>query len=138
MLILLLPRFGLIGAAIATALAITIEQGAYVMVTARHFHVGLGQLLRHTWRSLLATAAMTIVLVVLGLGWSTPPPGESAARMFLSGVAVGAAVYGCTLVAAWLAAGRPDGPEEDLLRLVRRVGDAVARRRVPRRRATEA
>jgi len=128
LLIFLIARLGLYGAAIAAAIAIAIEQGLYVLLTIRHFALRPADLLRHTWRSLLATAAMAAVLLRTGLGWHTVAPETGAlVQQLLVAVATGAAVYGVVLLAAWLAAGRPPGAETDFLAMARRLSGRVGR-----------
>ena len=122
LLIVLIERFGLYGAALAAAIAISVEQGAYVLLTMRHIGLNLADLLRVTWRGLLATAAMAAVLLRTGLGDYSAGAGPTAlAHQLVVAVVVGAGVYTSALLAAWLAAGRPAGAETDLVALARRM-----------------
>jgi len=116
LLALLVPGYGLAGAAIGVAAAVVLEQGLMVGSALRRFGVGAGAMMRLVWRPLLGAAAMAAVLVETGLGWSDDP-GVSG---LLAAVVGGGAVYGLVVLASWLLAGRPAGPETDLLTLLRR------------------
>ena len=127
LLIFFIERLGLYGAAIAAAISIMTEQGIYVWLTIRHFAVSLPDLLRATWRALLATAAMAVVLSRTGFGWQTVAADPATlVRQLLVAISLGAAVYGVALLAAWLAAGRPSGAETDLLALIRGMSRRLA------------
>ncbi len=137
LLIFLIDRMGLYGAALAAAIAIAVEQSLYVLLTIRHFGLRPTALFRHTWRCLLATAAMAMVMLRTGLGWQIgPDSGVAAAEVPTSGalvqhlavaVLVGVVTYTAVLLAAWLAAGRPPGAETDFLALARRMTGRVAK-----------
>jgi lipopolysaccharide exporter len=122
LLIFFIARRGLYGAAIATATAIAVQQVVYVILTLHYFSVRAGDLLRATWRPVLATTAMAIVLLQTGHGWRVVAndPGVLA-RELLIAVSLGALVYTVVLLAAWFAAGRPEGAETDLVALMRRL-----------------
>jgi O-antigen/teichoic acid export membrane protein len=127
LLIFFIDRMGLFGAALAASIAIAVEQSLYVVLTIRHFALRPTDLFRHTWRCLLATAAMAAVLLRSGLGGHTVAPEAGAlAQQLVLAVATGAAVYSIVLLAAWIAAGRPAGAETDFLALARRLSGRVA------------
>ena len=133
LLIVFIARLGLLGAAIAAAVAIAMEQGLYVLLTLRHFAVRLTDLVQHTWRSLLATAAMAAVLLRTGVAWHAASADAGAlAQQLLAAVTTGIIVYGVVLLAAWLAAGRPAGAETDCLAMARRLAGRVRGARLPR------
>ena len=122
LLIFFIGRLGLYGAAIAASIAICLEQSLYVLMTMRQIALKPSDLLRTTWRCLLATAAMAAVLLYTGLGQHVASAGAGTlARHLLLAVVVGAAAYTIVLLTAWLAANRPAGAEADLLVLVRRM-----------------
>jgi lipopolysaccharide exporter len=133
LLIFFIDRLGLFGGALAAALAIVAEQGLYVLLAIRNFALRPGDLLRHTWRCLLATAVMAAVLLYTDLGQHTAAPEAGAlAQQLAVAVAVGVVTYGVVLLAAWLAAGRPPGAETDFLMLARRLSGRVTRLWRPR------
>jgi len=122
LLIVFIDRFGLYGAALAAAIAICVEQGAYVLLTMRHIGLKLAALARVTWRGLLATTGMAAALLQTGLGGHRAATSPAAlAQQLALAVIVGAVVYTSVLLAAWFAAGRPAGAETDLVALVRRT-----------------
>lgn len=124
-LIGLVAMFGLVGGAIGFALWTMTEQLLYLEASRRRFGVPIGELARHTWRSIFATAVMVVILVECGYGWTgTAGDAAAAARELFTAVALGAAVYAAALIGAWLVAGRPDGPEI----AVWKIGQSMIRR----------
>jgi lipopolysaccharide exporter len=122
LLIVFIGRYGLYGAAIAAAIAISVEQGLYVLLTMRQIALTVADLIHVTWRGLLATTVMAGVLLRLGLSEHVAGARPAALiQQLLVAVIVGAAVYTSVLLAAWFAAGRPAGAETDLVGLVRRM-----------------
>jgi O-antigen/teichoic acid export membrane protein len=116
LLLLLIPRCGLTGAAIAAAIAVLLEQLLTVATALRRFHVDAGILLSQVWRPVLAATAMAAVLAGTGLGWSD----GSSIPTLIETVTSGVAAYTAVLLASWHFAGRPDGAETDILALLRR------------------
>lgn len=117
LLALLIPDFGLTGAAIGAAVAVVLEQALTVATALRRFRVGVATMVRRVWRPVLAAMAMAAVLAVIGVGWSD----DNSKSGLLEAVAGGAATYAWVLFASWLLAGRPVGAETDVLALVRRA-----------------
>lgn len=115
LLLALLPGGTLVTAALVGLAVGTCEQAATVGIAMRRFHVRPMQLARALWRSVLGVAVMGGALVWLGLGLA-PAPAAPWHRM-LGTAAAGAVIYTLTIGLAWLAAGRPDGPERDLIAL---------------------
>jgi lipopolysaccharide exporter len=117
LLMLLIPRFGLTGAAIGAAVAVLLEQALTVATALRRFHVGAGMMIRRVWRPALAAAAMTAVLAGSGLGWSDDP----SLVILIKAVITGAGIYAAVLLASWRLAGRPAGAETDIMALLRGI-----------------
>ena len=115
LLALLIPMFGLIGAATAAAIAVVLEQGLTVATALRQFKLKPRHLLLGIWRPGIAAATMAAVLAGTGLGWSDDP----GLAGLITAIAAGAATYCVVLIAAWIVTGRPEGPETDLLALLR-------------------
>ncbi|GAC1342074.1 MAG: lipopolysaccharide biosynthesis protein [Acetobacteraceae bacterium] len=115
----LIPAFGLPGAAMAAAIGIVAEQLFSAAFAMRNLRLAVWtDLVPQVWRCVLATVAMAAVLWCTGLGWqsSSLPP----AIGLLGAAALGTVVYAAALGLLWLAAGRPAGPEADVLALARR------------------
>lgn len=130
LLIALVPYFGLLGAAIAIALTDAFNQVIFLVATLRRLGLRMSDLLSRLWRCLFATAVMTLVLVLLGLGWNDFPGAASAlAVRLLLAVVLGAGVYVVIVVGTWLAAGRPAGAEADVVALLGRVAGKLTIRR---------
>lgn len=122
LLLLLLPLYGLLGAAVAIATVMAMENLTLVALTLRLLQLHVTRLLAAVARPILATLAMVLVTWGSGLGWAGVPPTTTAAVWVMAGgIATGVASYTAALVGLWLAAGRPDGPESDVLGLLRGV-----------------
>jgi O-antigen/teichoic acid export membrane protein len=122
LMVTFLPGGTLVTAAILSALLGVTEQAVYIVIAMRRFVVSPGGLLRSVWRSLLGTGTMAVALIWLGLGFA--PAEDAFLRHLLTSAVAGAAIYATVVALAWTAAGRPDGPERDLITL----GAAIARR----------
>jgi O-antigen/teichoic acid export membrane protein len=120
LLLLLIPGFGVAGAAWAAAIATCADQGATLVMALRHLKVGAHAFVRHIVRPVLAAAAMACGVVAMAL-WRRPAPDGDIVWPLVAEVAAGAIVYIGVLLVTWLAAGRPDGPEADAVRAIRRV-----------------
>lgn len=117
LLALLIPGFGLTGAAAGVAVAVMLEQVLTVATALRLFKVSVSRLVRRTVRPVLAATAMAGFMVVTGLGWSN----DRSPIVLAEAAIVGAAVYGVALLVSWVMAGRPDGAETDVTALLRRM-----------------
>jgi lipopolysaccharide exporter len=117
LLALLIPRFGLTGAATAAAIAMLLEQALTVAAALRRFHVSAGSMVRAVWRPVLASAAMAAGLAGTGPGWS----GDPEPMALIETTSLGSAIYAAVLLASWVLAGRPAGAETDILALLRRA-----------------
>jgi lipopolysaccharide exporter len=117
LLVFLIPRFGLTGAAVGAAIAVVLEQGLTVATALRRFHVDAHAIIRRIWRPVIAGAAMAVVLSGIGLGWTDDPD----LVHLMEAVIIGTGVYVTVLLGSWVLAGRPAGPETDVLALLRRA-----------------
>jgi O-antigen/teichoic acid export membrane protein len=125
-LLVLVPHYGLVGAASGVVATGFIAEVIYTVVTVRRTAMRASDLAANLWRPALATAAMALVLLATGLTRSTS--GGSAAwsaLLLVATVAIGALVFSAVLAAAWLVAGRPRGGETYLLSL---AGQALRHR----------
>lgn len=112
-------RWGLVGAAVAFAAVRLIEPVVLLVITFRVFAIQPGDLLSRTWRCSIASAVMAILLGVSGLGWAGEAPTVAADVWQLMTASIsGAASYAAILFGLWLANGKPDGPELDLLSIL--------------------
>lgn len=122
LLIVLLTRIGVVGAAIAVTASVFVEDVLYIGLTFRRFGGHVLELLAQVWRGLLAVACMAVVLVQTGLGW-TPATGSPAAlaMQLTAAVALGSVVYVGVLLLAWIASGRPPGAEANGIAILARL-----------------
>ncbi len=119
LLLALIPAYGALGAAIASGIAIGIEQGMTVATALKRFHVSFGNLLAHAWRPMVGSGAMTLGLCAAGLGWQAAGP-AAAPWLVVQIAALGGSLFAAATCLAWHLAGRPEGAEADILRMVRR------------------
>jgi lipopolysaccharide exporter len=117
LLLLLIPPFGVAGAAWAAAIATCVDQGVTLLMALRHLRVSVIAFVRQIVRPALAAGAMAIG--VLAAGSSHALDGNVVWTLVVQATA-GAIIYTLVLLAAWVAAGRPDGPEADGIRALRR------------------
>jgi O-antigen/teichoic acid export membrane protein len=121
-LLALVPRFGLIGAASGVAAIGLIEEVFYLVITFRHTGLRARDLAFGVWRPALATGVMVLVLLAAGLHQPGADEGLVWHAMQLAGtVLLGAVVYGATLLLAWIASGRPRGAETYVLGMARQA-----------------
>lgn len=116
LLIVLLPRYGILGAVFAAGIPMLCEYAIYVELTLRRFELRLSDLGRRIWRPLVATVVMAASLYALGLGW-TATSGDALALAcgIVVAAGLGAGIYVLTLGALWFAASCPAGAETDAL-----------------------
>ena len=126
LLLVFLPGGTLVTAAIVVACVVSMEQAAYITITMRRFGIRLGGLVRAVMRSVFAAGVMAGCLAWLGLGF-VATTSDFVAHLAVDAL-VGSVIYGVVLAGAWLAGGRPDGPERDLVRVLGRIGGYVRRR----------
>lgn len=111
----LIPRFGLVGAALAAGSGIALEQFASAVWALRRLRLSVANdFMPVIWRVVCATAIMALVLWRTGLGWVT----TDLSQLPLA-IATGAVSYAVSLLALWRLAGSPSGPESDALALAR-------------------
>ncbi len=115
LLVALLPGGTLMTAALIGVAVALCEQATTIGIAMVRFRVRPAELVRAVWRSLLGAATMGAALVWLGLG--LVPVTDGPWRQMFCAAGVGAAIYVATVALAWLAAGRPEGPERDLATL---------------------
>lgn len=113
-LILLVPEYGLPGAAVALVVPNGFDLLSLLWLTLPCIGVSPSRLAACMIRPAIATATMVIVLWQLGMAWTphfgTEPFGLCQ-DVFVRAV-IGASCYAMALFALWLTAGRPDGAEQ--------------------------
>jgi len=124
LLVVLIESFGLVGAGFAVAAVAILEEACYLFETFRRFGLRPMDLLRNNWRTVTATAVMTIAVVLLqrALG------GTATFGHLFAEILAGALAYVTVLLATWLAAGRPQGAEATILATVREATRPLRRR----------
>jgi O-antigen/teichoic acid export membrane protein len=117
-MIALVPWFGLLGAAVGMSLSLAVENLCYTAMALGRLGLRFADLLRHVWRSVLASLAMAAALAAMGLGWTDTPEGSWSQSLVL-GVPAGVVVYAVVVLGLWRLAGCPAGAEQDGLSAVR-------------------
>nr|WP_145546208.1 lipopolysaccharide biosynthesis protein [Variovorax boronicumulans] len=109
--------FGLLGAVIARSLGGLVIIGMTLMIARRFVQITVLRQISNIWRSLISVAVM--VAGVELLKHSLSPPTGAATQILHVGLLIGtgAALYGCTHLALWLLAKRPDGAEQFILHM---------------------
>lgn len=131
LLIILINRFGLVGAGFAVAAVAILEEGFYLIVTFRRFNLRPGDLFASNWRSAVGAAAMAGVVLLMKdvFSWGAHP----TFGHFFAQVLGGALTYVVVLLGAWLAAGRPFGAEAQAIAVAREAVRLLRRRWLPAR-----
>jgi hypothetical protein len=80
--------------------------------------LGMGDIVRVTWRPVVATVAMAAAVLGVMQLWGSPPEIYMLVLHALTLAALGAVVYTVALLAIWIACGRPAGAEPAVLSLV--------------------
>lgn len=123
LLLILVPVFGLAGAAEAVAASVAIDVVAFLWVALPRIGVSLSRLIGRVVRPAIAATAMIIVLWWLQMAW-TPSHAQDAYGLINDVVArsaVGAVCYAAALGLAWVVVGRPDGAEHYALTTLHRL-----------------
>ena len=113
-LVILTPILGLRGAAIALAISYVVDMVSFLVVTLPAISVSLWQLAICCVRPSIAGAAMVTVLYCFNMAWTPSTSLDHIAPFWdaLIRATVGGVCYAVVLLAAWIAAGRPDGAEQ--------------------------
>lgn len=119
LLLWLIPRHGVIGAAMAY---LGISAGLLpvnLALVLRTLHLRFADLLASVWRPVLAAATMYVLTRALMPEIDAASLRPARALALLGTYApIGAAIYAATLASLWWLSGRPEGPETSLLREV--------------------
>lgn len=121
LLLFMVARAGLPGAAWALAISSVIDQVLYVGVTAPRLGITALDMVRRLWRAIVACIAMTAGLFQMGMGW-TPTQASDPLGLTVdlaTRSTLGAVLFIATLIVLWFAAGRPDGAERYFLGMIR-------------------
>lgn len=113
---LLIPRYGMLGGALAVAGMDAAQQVLYLVMAVRRLKLSLFGIVARSIRPVIGVALMAAVLTWLHLGWTDwhGTDQQLSIRLALA-VGLGGAVYTASVLIMWLAAGRPAGGETDAL-----------------------
>jgi lipopolysaccharide exporter len=117
-IVLLAPRFGALGVAYAALFSAMLDVPIGFSIFIRATNTGWSDVWRAAWRPVLASGLMTLTLLALYPSGIHATGEWDALQTLSAAVLAGAATYLVALLGAWLCAGRPEGPESQLLRLV--------------------
>jgi len=128
LLFVLVPRFGVQGAAWSFLCASVLQLPVTYATLVRVLQLHLRQFLVAVWRPVAATLVMGTSVALVAAALDVPPrQGPEVAALLLL-VALGGAIYVLTLYGLWGAAGRPAGAERVCLDRVREQWDKFRRR----------
>jgi lipopolysaccharide exporter len=117
-LLMLVPQYGLVGAALASAAASALSTPLFLWFMLRRFELSLRWIARTFWRPVAAATIMVSVLRWQYAADAVAPSGGAAILHVLGAVLFGAATYAAGVVALWFVAGRPSGAERILLQRI--------------------
>jgi lipopolysaccharide exporter len=113
--------YGLVGAAWAVVAVQMLIIPVGMVVIARLLGVGFADRLRVVWRPLVGCVLMAAVIALLSTNLMPPATGwVSAALQLAVVVPAGLLAFAATVYLLWRAANRPPGPEQNLLKMLRR------------------
>ena len=118
---------GMVGAAWSLVMVAAVLLAGNLSAAAHLLALSPRQLLSRVWRSLVATAAMGIAVVLCQSEWTRSDTQADLVALLLLCLASGALAYLATLWLLWLAAGRDDDPEPEAIRLLRELLPTGAR-----------
>jgi len=124
--LILIPRYGLLGGALAVAIMGILQEVIYLGTCMHRLNMRAWMILAGLMRPAAAAAIMAATLVMAGLGWTNRAGSGSDLGLNLAlGVGLGAVAYSVSLIGLWIAAGRPAGAEADALSIIRRVSRGI-------------
>ena len=123
LMLLLVPRYGTIGAAYALLAGASLAMSVNYIFALRELQLPVAELVRALWRPIVGAAAMAAAVGAIGSPW----PGENGAvtNVLRLGAlcAVAAVSYVVVVLLCWWMARRPEGPESQIVRFgVSRLG----------------
>ena len=115
-LVWLVPQQGVVGAARAVVGVASLAMPLNYFLVLRLLELSTWRLCAVLWRPAVAAAAMAVLLRFMIDHWSV----QANVLGLAEAVAAGAVVYGALLVTLWLCSGRPAGPEQLAIWVLRR------------------
>jgi O-antigen/teichoic acid export membrane protein len=115
LLIHLIGQFGIVGAAMGSAIGAALLFIASMLIVTRVLNLGFGRLAAIYWRPVLSTAAMWAGLALLRDVWPAGAEAGLPIVQLVAFIAFGAAVFVLAELALWHASGRPDTAERLVL-----------------------
>lgn len=113
--LLMAPRLGIIGVAYAVLFSSALDVPIGFTIFTRATRTKWRSVWQSAWRPMLATAAMTAVLLLVHPGAVIASGSVDAVNKLVTTMAVGGLSYAAVLLLAWVAAGKPNGPERQAL-----------------------
>lgn len=122
LLLVLIPRYGLLGGALATVTVGIVQEAMFMATVMRRLKMRLGAVMNSVIRPAASVAAMALALAATGLGWSNWDADDATLGVRLAAaVGLGAVVYVGSLAGLWFAMGRPAGAEADVALIINRI-----------------
>ena len=112
---------GIVGAAWSMVVVAAVLLAGNLSTAACLLALSPRELLSRVWRTLVATAAMSIAIALCQARWTRFDTHADWLALLLLCLAFGALAYVATLWLLWLAAGRNDDPEPEAIRMLRQL-----------------
>ena len=119
LMLMLIPIYGIFGAAVAWVTATIATAPVNLTILARHLHMRYSSFAAAIARPTAATIVMAMTVALLQWFWVPATGALAAALQLAASVAVGVCAYALALFGLWHVAGRPDGAERSVLQRAR-------------------
>lgn len=116
---LLIPTYGLTGAAAAALATSIVSTPVYLYQVRQSVGVPASVFLRAAARPVVAALLMAVAVRGVMPDWDPSMSFIISLTWTIGGIVLGIATYSVAILLFWLIAGRPPGPESELLRIVR-------------------
>ena len=116
---LLIPGYGLVGAAVAALIASILSTPIYLFQVRRSVGVPASVFLGVAFRPVAAALAMAVIVRWVCPEWTSSMRFATSLGWTIGGILLGVATYTGAILLLWLAAGRPAGAETEIIKVVR-------------------
>jgi hypothetical protein len=117
-MLVMIPKFGLVGAALARIAASIATAPINLKIVARVLQMPLLSVFIAMWRPLMATAVMAVAVLLLQSAWTSAVTPADLAAHLAANVLLGMCTYASAIFCLWHIAGRPDGAGQFVLQRV--------------------
>jgi len=127
LMLILIPRYGLVGAALARIAASILTAPINLKIVARVLEMPLLNVFIAVRRPLMATAMMSVAVLLLQSAWTSVVTPAALAAHLAASVLLGMCAYALAIFCLWHIAGHPDGAERFILQRVQSLSPKLRR-----------